>query len=129
MLKKLRKIEEDPAKLLDFVASAYPYVSRYISDHIDPLKKMDFSPSDLKCQKCASTKMLFLRRLSCGHFIDHECLKDCILKDRFYCAEDGSQFLKGFENLRQKEKENDNKRQQQLIGIGISSEFDPSHIE
>lgn len=31
MIKKLRKIEEDPNKLIDFVASAYPYVSKYIS--------------------------------------------------------------------------------------------------
>ena len=79
-MKKLRKIDEDPSKLIDYIASAYPYVSRYITEKIDPLKKMDFDPSDIRCFKCGSTRMLFLRRLSCGHFVDHECLKDCIAK-------------------------------------------------
>lgn len=95
--------------MIDYVASSYPYVSKYISEHIDPLKKMDFNPADIRCFKCGSTKMLFLRRLSCGHFIDHECLKDNIIKEKYYCAEDGSQFLKGYENLRQKEKESKKK--------------------
>jgi hypothetical protein len=57
---------------------------------------MDFNPEDIKCFKCASTRMIFLRRLPCGHFIDHECLKNSIIKDKFYCEEDGSLFLKGF---------------------------------
>jgi hypothetical protein len=99
-MKKLRKIDEDPNKLVDFVASSYPYVSRYITEKLDPMKKMDFEPSDMKCFKCGGTRMLFLRRLACGHFIDHECLKDCLMKEKFYCQEDGSQFLKGYENLR-----------------------------
>jgi hypothetical protein len=42
MVRKLRRVEEEPGKLLDFAAAAYPYASRYISDHIDPLRKMDF---------------------------------------------------------------------------------------
>ena len=71
ILKKLRKIDEDPSKLIDYVASSYPYVSRYIADKIDPMKKMNFEPEDIKCFKCGAKKMLFLRRLSCGHFIDH----------------------------------------------------------
>lgn len=71
LLEKLRKVGEDPAKLLDFVASSYPYVSKFISDNIDPYKKLDFDPLDMRCVKCYSTKMIFLRRLSCGHFIDH----------------------------------------------------------
>lgn len=37
-------MEEDPNKLLDFVASAYPYVSKYISDNVDPYKKLDLNP-------------------------------------------------------------------------------------
>lgn len=40
--------------------------------------------------------MIMLRRLTCGHFIDHNCLKECIVKGRFYCEVDGSQFLKGY---------------------------------
>jgi hypothetical protein len=55
-------------------------VSRYITEKIDPMRKMDFEPSDIKCFKCGATRMLFLRRLTCGHFIDHECLKDSVLK-------------------------------------------------
>jgi len=40
--------------------------------------------------------MIFLRRLNCGHYIDHECMKANILNEKFYCDEDGSLFLKGY---------------------------------
>ena len=72
--------------------------------------------------------MLFLRRLSCGHFIDHECLKDCILKEKYYCQEDGCQFLKGYENLREREKEVERKKNQEMINLA-PLEFDPSPLE
>lgn len=64
---------------MDYVASSYPYVSKYISDNVDPYKKLDLS-DDMKCGKCNAKKMLFLRRLTCGHFVDHECLKENIRK-------------------------------------------------
>ena len=96
LIEKLRKIEEDPTKLLDFVASSYPYVSKYISDNVDTYKKMDLNPEDMKCQKCFSKKMLFLRRITCGHFIDHECMKQNIRKERFYCEQCGGKIVKGY---------------------------------
>jgi hypothetical protein len=27
---------------MDFITGSYPFVSNYINEHIDPLKKMDF---------------------------------------------------------------------------------------
>ena len=89
---------------------------------------MDFDPTDIRCFKCGAKRMLFLRRLACGHFIDHECLKECILKEKYYCQEDGTQFLKGYENLRQREKEIDQQRNQQMINLA-PVEFDPSPME
>ena len=59
----------------------------------------------MECQKCKSKRMIFLRRLPCGHFIDHECLKENIRKGVMYCEKDGDKILKGYENLLQKEKE------------------------
>ena len=59
LIEKLRKVEEDPKKLLDYVASAYPYVSKYISENIDPYKKLDFNPDQMRCMKCNAKKMVF----------------------------------------------------------------------
>ena len=49
--------------------------------------------------------MLFLRRLTCGHFIDHECLKDNLVKGKFFCEDCGTKIVKGYENLIGKQKE------------------------
>jgi hypothetical protein len=54
-------------------------------------------------------------------------LKECIAKEKFYCQEDGTQFLKGFENLRQKEKEMERKRNHEIIKL-TPYEFDPRHM-
>ena len=101
---KLRKVDEDPSKILDFVASSYPYVSKYISQNIDPYHKLDMDPADMKCMICMSKKMLFLRRLPCSHFCDHECLKENIRKGKFYCDNCGNKLLKGYENLLSRQK-------------------------
>lgn len=53
----------------------------------------------MKCMVCGSSRMITMRRLNCGHFIDHDCLKQCIDRGKFYCMVDGSQFLKGYESL------------------------------
>ena len=89
----------EPSKILDFVASVYPYVSQYISDNIDPYRKLDFDPQDICCFSCGSTRMVYMRRLPCGHFVDHNCLKERVLEKKFYCDKDGAKFLKGYENL------------------------------
>jgi hypothetical protein len=62
-------------------------------------------------------RMLFLRRLSCGHFVDNDCLKQLITSEKYFCQTCGSQFLKGFENLKQKEKEIERKKNQQMINL------------
>lgn len=59
----------------------------------------------MRCMKCYSKKMLFLRRLTCGHFIDHECLKDNLVKGKFFCEDCGTKIVKGYENLIGKQKE------------------------
>lgn len=81
----MEKVNQDPAKLMDYLASAYPYVSKYISENLDPYKKLDVEPDTMKCMVCSSSRMIFLRRLTCGHFIDHNCLKESIAKGKFYC--------------------------------------------
>jgi hypothetical protein len=48
---------------------------------------------------CGSPNLQFLRRLPCGHFIDHNCLKECISQGIFECLKDGSGFLVGYRNL------------------------------
>ena len=68
----------------------------------------------MKCMICHSKKMLFLRRTSCGHFIDHECLKENIRKGKFYCDDCGNKLLKGYENLVQKQKELEEKKEEML---------------
>lgn len=90
---------------MDFLASAYPYVSKYISDNLDPYKNLDIDQDTMKCMCCGSSRMIYLRRLNCGHFVDHNCLKECIVKGKFYCLVDGNQFLKGYESLMKRKEE------------------------
>lgn len=37
----MRAAQLSPASLIDFICSSYPYVSKYISENIDPYKKLN----------------------------------------------------------------------------------------
>ena len=66
---------------------------------------MNLEPETMECQKCFSKRMIFLRRLPCGHFIDHECFKENLRKGVTYCEKCGDKLVKGYEDLMRKEKE------------------------
>ena len=55
---------------------------------------------------CSDKQKAFLRRLQCGHFIHHKCLRKRIEKGRLYCKVDGQKFLQGYESLLKNEELN-----------------------
>lgn len=85
--------------MLDYILDSYPYVSKYLSQNMDANRKLKFSIEECKCFTCGNDKLLFLRRLPCGHYMDDACMRDLIAKNKLYCLNDGSRFLKGYENL------------------------------
>jgi hypothetical protein len=48
---------------------------------------------------CDDKQRAFLRRMYCGHFIHHKCLRRRIERGKFFCKLDGEKFLHGFESL------------------------------
>ena len=61
--------------------------------------KLEFDVEDIFCWSCGAERMARLRRLHCGHFIDHDCLKERVRKGKFHCEKCGAKFLKGYESL------------------------------
>jgi hypothetical protein len=51
---------------------------------------------DLECIMCDDKQRAFLRRLYCGHFVHHKCLKKRIEKGKLYCKIDGEKYLLGY---------------------------------
>jgi len=45
---------------------------------------------------CNDKSKAFLRKLQCGHFIHHKCLRKRIEKGKFYCKQDGQKYLLGY---------------------------------
>ena len=111
---RIPKDKHSRNNILDFIADVYPYVSEYLSQNMDYNHKFKFNLEECKCFSCGNDKMVFLRRLPCGHYIDDVCIRDLISKNKLYCQVDGSRFLKGFESVLNIEKEIEKKTHEAL---------------
>jgi hypothetical protein len=55
---------------------------------------------------CSDKQRAFLRRMGCGHFIHHRCLRKRIEKGWLFCKVDGEKILHGYDSLMKHEKLN-----------------------
>jgi hypothetical protein len=87
-------------RFTNFLAATQPcYFSKNTRWNIIECKKLDIKIEELECLMCSDKQKAFLRKLSCGHFIHHRCLRKRIEKGKFYCKLDGQKYLLGYEAL------------------------------
>lgn len=87
------------------MASTLPcYFSKTKRWNAAECRKLDITVEDLECSICDDKQKSFLRKLPCGHFIHHRCLRKRIEKGKFFCKVDGHKYLIGYENLVQHQK-------------------------
>ena len=96
-------------KLNHFLAASLPcYFSKNTRWNIVECKKLDIKIEELECFACSDKRKAFLRRMNCGHFIHHKCLRKRIEKGKLFCKLDGQQILLGYHSLLKHEKLNKN---------------------
>ncbi len=84
-------------RLTNFLASTLPcHFSKNVRWNIVECKKLDIKVEELECIMCNDKQKAFLRKLGCGHFIHHRCLRKRIEKNKFYCKLDGQKYLSGY---------------------------------
>ena len=63
-------------RLYNFLACCYPpYFSKNNRWNVVECKKLDIKIEELECMMCKDPQKSFLRKLPCGHFIHHKCLR------------------------------------------------------
>lgn len=94
-------------RFMNFLSCVLPcYFSKNTRWNIVECKKLDIKIENLECIACSDKQKAFLRRMHCGHFIHHKCLRKRIEKGRLYCKIDGQKFLHGYDSLRKHEELN-----------------------
>ena len=80
-------------------ASLSCYFSKNTRWNIIECKKLAIKIEELECIACTDKQQAFLRKLNCGHFIHHRCLRRRIEKGKLFCRLDGYKFLQGYDSL------------------------------
>lgn len=63
-------------RLSNFIAGSIPcFFSKNTRWNIIECKKLDIKIEEMECLMCQDKQKAFLRKLSCGHFIHHRCLR------------------------------------------------------
>ena len=84
-------------RIYNFLAATLPcFFSKNTRWNIIECKKLDIKIEELECMVCSDKQKAFLRKLHCGHFIHHRCLRRRIEKGKFFCKIDGQKYLLGY---------------------------------
>lgn len=120
---KLIRVKLTDSKFYNFLACTLPcYFSKNTRWNILECKRLEIKIEDLECIMCDDKQRAFLRRMYCGHFIHHKCLKRRIEKGKLYCKIDGEKYLLGYESLIKHEKLNKIIEKVPLQGLPMEKE-------